>query len=119
MDRLLSGLSVALIGMLIVFIGLVVLIFCISLLRKVAKEKPKREGVKASEGFAEAPAAELPPAAPAASSGEGAELIAVLTAAVAALWEGEQGFVVRRVRRVHLSPAWEKAGREEQIYSRM
>ena len=48
------------------------------------------------------------------------QLIAVLSAAVAAMMEDAQsGFVVRRVRRVHTTPAWQKAGREEQIYSRM
>ena len=47
------------------------------------------------------------------------QLIAVLTAAVSAVWDGDGTFVVRRVRRIQTSPAWQKAGREEQIYSRM
>lgn len=47
------------------------------------------------------------------------QLIAVLTAAVSAVWDGDGTFVVRRVRRIQTSPAWQRAGREEQIFSRM
>ena len=47
-------------------------------------------------------------------------LIAVITAAVAAVWQGEKsGFVVRRVRRVNNSPAWNASARDEQLYSHM
>ncbi len=119
MEKLSFGLAVSVIGMLIVFIGLIVLIGCITLLRKIAKEKPSVEKVPAEQKVIAAPARELPVASSKEKHCEGEELIAVLTAAIASLWDGEQGFVVRRVRRVHLSPAWEKAGREEQIYSRM
>ena len=118
MGNLLFGLSVTLIGMLIVFVGLVILILCISLLKRISKEKRKAGDQPAEKAASDMPAEE-PAASDAAVPNEGGELIAVLAAAVAAIWEGEQGFVVRRVRRVHISPAWEKAGREEQIYSRM
>ena len=52
------------------------------------------------------------------------ELVAVIAAAVAAAMEAagaEQtnGFVVRSIRRINNAPAWNRAGREEQIYSRM
>ena len=52
------------------------------------------------------------------------ELIAVIAAAVAAAMEqaGEEnttGFVVRSIRRINNAPAWNRAGREEQVYSRM
>ena len=52
------------------------------------------------------------------------ELIAVIAAAVAAAMEasGEEeptGFVVRSIRRINNAPAWNLAGREEQVYSRM
>ena len=45
-------------------------------------------------------------------------------AAVAAAMEqaGEEnttGFVVRSIRRINNAPAWNRAGREEQVYSRM
>ena len=52
------------------------------------------------------------------------ELMAVIAAAVAAAMEqaGEEnttGFVVRSIRRINNAPAWNRAGREEQVYSRM
>ena len=62
--------------------------------------------------------------------GEG-ELLAVITAAVAAMLGAEMaqaaepeapisdGFVVRSFRRVGSAPAWGRAGREEQVYSRL
>ena len=42
-------------------------------------------------------------------------LIAVITAAVTAMWQGNDAFIVRRVRRVHNSPAWQQAGREIEV----
>ena len=45
-------------------------------------------------------------------------LIAAITAAIACYMEEGVGFTVRRVRRISNAPAWQKAGREEQIYSR-
>ncbi len=52
--------------------------------------------------------------------------MAVITAAVAAMLSEEKGapvdesgFVVRAVRRVSNAPAWNRAGREEQVYSRL
>ena len=49
---------------------------------------------------------------------------AVIAAAVAMAMEaaGEEnttGFVVRSIRRINNAPAWNRAGREEQVYSRM
>ena len=45
------------------------------------------------------------------------ELIAVITAAIACMMEEGTTFTVRHVKRVSTAPAWQKAGREEQIYS--
>ena len=48
------------------------------------------------------------------------QLAAVIAAAIAAIWQDENtGFVVRRIRRVNNASAWQRAGREEQIYSRL
>ena len=33
--------------------------------------------------------------------------------------ENTSGFVVRSIRRINNAPAWNRAGREEQVYSRM
>lgn len=116
MDKLLNGLSVTAIGMIIVFIGLALLIFLVSLLRNLSKEKEAGEEQEQASPVSEAE----PVTAIQEEAAAGDELIAVIAAAIAAMWDGEQsGFVVRRVRRIHTSPAWEKAGREEQIYSHM
>ena len=45
-------------------------------------------------------------------------LIAVISAAVAAMMEDGSAFTVRRIRRVSNATAWSRAGREEQVYSR-
>ena len=47
-----------------------------------------------------------------------AALVAAITAALAIVLEGSDGFRVRRIRRIQNTPAWQRAGREEQIYSR-
>ena len=48
------------------------------------------------------------------------EVVAVITAAIAAMWEGQQsGFVVRRVRRAQNASARARAARDEQIFSRL
>ena len=71
-----------------------------------------------------APAAPAPVAEEPVEETDDDELIAVIAAAVAAAMEqsGEEnttGFVVRSIRRINNAPAWNRAGREEQVYSRM
>ena len=47
-------------------------------------------------------------------------LIAVISAAIAAVWQNENtGFVVRRVRRVQGGSARARAARDEQIFSHL
>ncbi len=118
MDRLLLGLSTTGVGMLVVFFGLVILIACITLMTTFTGRKKK-----ASVGVKAAPVAQ-PLSVPAAEEAEEDDLsvIAVLTAAIAAVWqdEGKEGdFVVRRVRRAQSSTARARAARDEQIYSRL
>jgi sodium pump decarboxylase gamma subunit len=125
MERLLFGLGVTVVGMVIVFIGLAFLILCINLLKSLFKDK--KSGSDSSEALSalQADPDDIPlPAifsavAAVMNQEEQEQLAAVLTAAVAALWEEETGFVVRRVRRIETSPAWHKAGREEQVFSRL
>lgn len=113
------GLSVALVGMSTVFVGLIILIGLIKLMEMImtgGKGKKKAE--------APAPAAAPAPVAEEAVEETDDELIAVIAAAVAAAMEqaGEEnttGFVVRSIRRINNAPAWNRAGREEQVYSRM
>ncbi len=112
MDRLIDGLLVTLIGMLVVFFGLIILIGLIKIITMLTTEKKKAK-------VAEAPAPAAAPAtvAPVAAENDDA-LIAVITAAVSCMMEEGTAFTVRHVRRISNAPAWQKAGREEQIYSR-
>lgn len=115
------GLIVTLIGMLTVFFGLVLLIGLIKLMEKATANLGKGgKGGKKGKKQAEAPAP-APVAAPVVEKvpvADDSELIAVISAAVAMMMEDGSAFTVRRVRRVQNAPAWQKAGREEQVYSR-
>ena len=117
MEKLLTGLSVTVIGLLVVFVGLVILIGFIKLLGLFTgrDSKPKAQPAPKKP----APAPEAPRAAAPAQPGSPGDVLAAITAAINALWEGETGFVVRRVRRVSNAPVWNRAGREEQTYSRL
>lgn len=108
------GLIVTLIGMVTVFIGLVILIALIKVMEKATANlgKKKATPAKAAEAAPAAPAVEEVPVT------DDSELIAVISAAVAMMMEDGSAFTVRRVRRVSNAPAWQKAGREEQVYSR-
>lgn len=115
------GLTVTLIGIAIVFLGLTILIGLIKLMEKATANLGKGgKGVKKGKKQAEAPAP-APVAAPVVEEvpvADDSELIAVISAAVAMMMEDGSAFTVRRVRRVQNAPAWQKAGREEQVYSR-
>ena len=117
MENLIFGLGVMLIGLLVVFVGLIILIGFIKILTMVTSHL-SGEKKKAS---APAPATEpvkAPVAAPAQPEGIPAEVIAAITAAIASVWQGETGFVVRHVKRISNASVWNRAGREEQTYSR-
>ena len=113
-----NALIVTVIGMIIVFFGLTVLIFLIKALIAATDNLGKAKKPVVRELRA-AP----PPPPPAAVPEEDipeedqAELIAVITAALMCMMEEGSSFRVRHVRRISNSPAWQKAGREEQIYS--
>ena len=120
MDKLIFGLTVTVIGIAVVFCGLVVLIGLIKLVAMAtgSVSKPKKD--KAAPAPAPAPAPV--PAAPVAQEQPvqaDDTLIAVISAAVAAMMEDGSAFTVRRIRRVSNATAWSRAGREEQVYSRM
>lgn len=115
MDRLIDSLLVLVVGILVVFFGLVVLIGLVKLITLLTSERKKEE--PKAQAPAPAPAPVTAPA-PARTAAQDDTLIAVITAAVACAMEEGTAFTVRRVRRVSNAPAWQKAGREEQIYSR-
>ncbi len=116
MSNLISGLSTTLIGMLIVFFGLLVLIVCITVMHKVMNPAKKQAPVPEAEKVV-VPPREAQPVEEEPEEDDG-ELIAVIAAAVAAVWDKpESGFVVRRVRRISNSPLSARLARDEQMYS--
>lgn len=106
------------IGMLVVFFGLAILIFLISLMSAIFKKIDKSKAEKAAEtaaAAAPAPVPEIEEAAEAAEAGVVTDphLIAVIAAAVAAFDQSGKNLVVRKVRR---APGWKGSARQEQIY---
>lgn len=118
-DKLMAGLYVTFMGMTITFIGLIFLWGAIELMSKlIGTKKPTDLKVVAAANPAQ-PQAVLAPAA--AGSGDiDDELIAVITAAVAAsLKTSIHNVVVRNIVRVaDDTPAWARAGRVDQINNR-
>lgn len=113
LDALGYGGIVAVIGMLIVFVGLTILILCISAMGAIFKHRDQK---KKSEPKAVTEAAPAPAAAPVVESVQeitDPQLIAVISAALAAFDQSGKRLVVRKVRRV---PAWNSAARAEQVY---
>ena len=133
-DILIYGLSVAVVGMATVFLGLIILIGTVKLLEKFVKGEIKEmvlNKLGAKKDAEPVKTSSIPTL-------DDAALFAVITAAVAAVMEEEAkvvaaaaptaeaaaevkpaSFVVRSIRRVNNAPAWNRAGREEQVYSRM
>lgn len=91
-------------------IGFILLVRCFSMLRGlVHKQEPSNVTTASRAPYAAQPSgAEISP-----------EVLAAITAAIAAVWQEDTGFVVRHVKRVSNAPAWNRAGREDQTYSRI
>ena len=131
MTALFYGLQVMVVGLLIVFAGLTILIGCIKGMEKVMERLPQMQGKLSAGQMKEKPGVNPNKAAQPEATGDDTQLVAVITAAVAAMLAQEnaaaqqseeapeeiKGFVVRSIRRVSNAPAWNSAGREEQIYS--
>ncbi|MBR4359200.1 MAG: OadG family protein [Clostridia bacterium] len=118
MERLTLSLSTMIIGMLVVFCGLVILIACIYAMTSVTGRKKKQAETKAPAEAAPAAVEEAPAEEPAEDAG----VMAAIAAAIVVIWEGEgsgNGFVVRRIRRAQSSTARARAARDEQIFSRL
>ena len=118
------GFSVAVVGIATVFVGLVILIALIKVM-EIAIGGLTKKTAKPAAAPTPAPApAPVPATAAEEPEEDEGELIAVIAAAVAAAMEAAgaedaSGFVVRSIRRVNNAPAWNRAGREEQVYSRL
>jgi sodium pump decarboxylase gamma subunit len=126
MEKILYGLGVAALGMITVFAGLLILIAFIKILTAITtagqgkkKTNTRKSPVKSAQN------ADVPDdvmaaitAAIAAYDGSAApEVVAAIAAALNVVM-GEGNFVVRHVKRISNAPRWNRAGREEQIYSR-
>lgn len=104
----LGGETIAL-GLLVVFVCLALIILLITLLSYILKERKKSETQKAEPS----PLPELP-----VVEVQDDELLAVLSAAIAAAMEREGSsspFVIRSYRRMGRTSAWNSAGRDSQI----
>lgn len=126
MTKLIFAVTVMVVGMLIVFLGLTILIFCIKALSALLDAK--KEAPKAAAP-APAPVVVPEPVAETAANETGAdanELIAVITAAITAYMANETGssyagktLVVRNIRAAAAkAPAWARAGRADQLSNR-
>jgi sodium pump decarboxylase gamma subunit len=127
MENIIFGLGVTALGMITVFAGLVILILFLKLLGALSgtgKKEKKKTPAKA-EAAKTANAQEVPGEVLAAitaalamnNEAASAEVVAAISAALTMVMGGEK-FVVRHVKRIHNAPAWNRAGREEQTYSR-
>ena len=114
----------AVIGMLIVFLGLTILICAVKIMgavfarvtaSKQAKAKAEAETAAraAAAKAAPAPVAAPQPAAAEEEVADDSELIAVIAAAIAAFDNSGKSLVVRKVRKVS---GWNRASRAEQVY---
>ena len=117
MNALGYGGIVAVIGMIIVFLGLTILILILSAMGKVFQtiDKSKAEKTAAAPAPAPAPApvVEAAPVVEESNVVDDAQLIAVIAAAIAAYDNSGKSLVVRKVRRV---AGWKDAARSEQVY---
>ena len=122
--KIIYGLQVAAIGLVVVFAGLAILIFTVTIMGKIMenaaakKEAKVRAEAEAAQRAAQAAAAAAP--APAAQPEpviedvtDDSELVAVIAAAIAAFDNSGKSLVVRKVRRVS---GWDRAARAEQVY---
>ncbi len=119
------GLSVAVVGMATVFLGLVILIGLIKGMEKTLN-RIKEGGNPLTAMKTGAKAANAPAIVIQTCEVNNNEVVAAIAAAIATVLEAEckeskekKTFVVRSIRRVSNAPAWNRAGREEQVYSRL
>ena len=118
MEKFVESLGVAALGMITVFAGLLILIVFITLLTKFTVSPVKKKTAPAAKTEAAPVAAPAPAPAPVDDGTPSPEVVAAISAALAVILGGEGKFVVRHIKRVQNTSAWNRAGREEQVYSR-
>lgn len=126
MEKILYGLGVAALGMITVFAGLLILIAFIKILTAITtagqgkKKTNTRKSAVKSEQSTDVPNDVMAAITAAIATYDGSAAPEVVAAIAAALnmVMGEGNFIVRHVKRISNAPRWNRAGREEQIYSR-
>ena len=124
LDKLGYGGKAMVIGLLIVFTGLIIIILCLKLMaaifngiQKKKAKKAEQERIaaeKAAQKAAQAaPAEPIAEPEPEAPEGDDTELIAVISAAVAAFRGSAAPVKIKSVKRVN---GWKNAARTEQIF---
>ena len=117
LDKLGYGGITAVIGMLIVFFGLVIIIGCLYLMAGIFKSLDNNKKAAAAAEAAKAAPVEEPALAPVQEEEteevNDDELIAVIAAAIAAFDFGGKSVAIKSVRRVS---GWKSAARTEQVY---
>ena len=113
LERFFYSIVVMLIGLFVVFLGLIILIGCIKLMSKLIGWMRSRQEAKKEVAPVAQPEPVVAEAAAEPEQDEG-ELIAVITAALMAYQKSTGGkqLVVRNIRRQN---AWAAAGRSEQL----
>ncbi len=116
MELLWFSVKVMVIGMVVVFIGLIILIGAIKVLSAVMDRIEGRKKAAAAETVVPAAVPAVVPAVPAAPAQDDLALVAVIMAAILAGEQASEGraLVVRSVRRVG-GNAWASAGRRQQL----
>ena len=121
MEKLIFSLGVTGLGMAVVFAGLIILIAFIGILSKfTGTAMKKKTESKAAEVKTDVPGdvmAAITAAISAYDNTPSPEVVAAIAAALNVVM-GEGKYVVKHIKRINNAPAWNRAGREEQIYSR-
>lgn len=119
MNAMAEGGVVTALGILVVFVCLALIILVVSVLSWILKDRSRKKPEPALEKKFEEEIHKPLPEIPVVEV-EQNELIAVLTAALAAYLDEERpsGLVVRSYKRVPGGNAWGRAGRNAQIYNK-
>lgn len=118
LSKLGFGAQVMVIGLVVVFVGLCILILATKLLTWIIVKARSAREEKAQVQAAATPAQPAPTAAPAIeipAAEDDAQLIAVISAAIAAYSGSAKRLVVRSVRKAGAGSAWANAGRRDQL----
>ena len=110
-----DGLAVLVVGIGVVFVALIGLVVILELMGKFFDYKGKQDNAKAQKEVIAAPLVVAEPVADQTSQVDDLELIAVITATIAAsMGTSAEGLQVRSIRKTN--NAWGMSGRTKQLY---